>query len=97
MKKILCNASTNPTSMEIVSVFPTSPMGVCEVTSPEERLWQATNANLAGLQRIVSSHFRATCRNYTQIGEGSYARAFLFYLSNGMKVVGRVVLPAATH
>jgi hypothetical protein len=68
-------------------------MGAHETVPPDEILWQDTNADVDALERIVCSHFRTRCRGYTRIGEGAYARAFLFSLDSGLQVVGRIVLP----
>ena len=62
-------------------------------TSADESLWQATNADIAALQQIVSSHFQTDCQHYTCMNDGAYARAFLFSLVTGIQVVGRVILP----
>ncbi|KAF8522834.1 kinase-like domain-containing protein [Gautieria morchelliformis] len=61
---------------------------------PDDELWEATNVDLAALQRIVSSHFHVECQEGILMndGDGVYARAFLFSLDN-KKVVARVVLP----
>ena len=64
-----------------------------QTTSPDEELWQATNADMPALQRIISSHFRSECRQYIRMNDGAYARVFLFTLENNLKVVARVVLP----
>jgi hypothetical protein len=64
-----------------------------ERMSADESLWHAVGADITALQRIVSSHFRSNCRHYTRMNDGAYARVFLFSLTNGMQVVGRVILP----
>lgn len=65
----------------------------CSCQCRVSELWLAAKVNMAALQKIVASHFRSKCHDYTRLDEGAYARAFVFQLENGMQVVGRVVLP----
>ena len=60
---------------------------------PDELLWQSADVDIAALQTIVSTRFHTQCRGFEPLtlDAGSYARAFLFSLENGIQVVGRVL------
>ena len=62
---------------------------------PDELLRQSADVDIAALQTIVSTCFHTQCRGFEPLtlDAGSYARAFLFSLENGIQVVGRVMLP----
>ena len=55
--------------------------------------WDNVSLNVSALQKILSDHFSRPCIEYRLIGEGVYAKAFLFTFLDGYAVVGRVLLP----
>jgi hypothetical protein len=61
--------------------------------SPEEILWDQTSPDLSALGDIISTHFNSPCHSREFLGIGAYARAFLYTLENGFKLVARVILP----
>jgi hypothetical protein len=59
----------------------------------DDVLWKATNVNMIALQTIICAHFRTEYSHHRRMDDGSFARVFLFTLSNNKQVVARVVLP----
>ena len=59
-----------------------------------EDIWDQTSPDLSGLGEIISAHFNSLCHSRKLLGNGAYARAFLYTLENGFKLVARVVSPA---
>jgi hypothetical protein len=59
----------------------------------EDILWDQTSPDLSALGEIISSHFDSPCHSRKLLGNGAYARAFLYTLENGFKLVARVILP----
>jgi hypothetical protein len=59
----------------------------------DDMLWKATNIDMIALQNIICAHFRAEYSHHHRMDDGSYARVFLFTLTNNKQVVARVILP----
>ena len=61
---------------------------------PEDILWEQINPNLDALLPIIANHFGSPCWSQEPLQHGSYARAFLYILQDGLHVLARVILPA---
>ena len=60
---------------------------------PEDILWEQINPDLDALLSIIANHFGSPCWSQEPLQHGSYARAFLYILQDGLHVLARVILP----
>lgn len=71
-----------------------SSSNACE--DDNEKLWSQTAIDLDALDDIVRTHFQAESCERVLLGQGVYARAFVYTLSDDRKYVARVILPVRT-
>ncbi|KAL0958432.1 hypothetical protein HGRIS_000574 [Hohenbuehelia grisea] len=61
---------------------------------PEDILWEQTNPDLGAYRAIIEGHFGSPCTKQEPLEPGAYSRVFLYTMQDGLKIVGKVVLPA---
>ena len=85
---------------DMTSVTPPPPSSSPHPTSEledEEILWNEIDPDLPALETIIQQHFGQACKLEESFELGSYARTFLYRLTNGKSLVARVILPVRDY
>lgn len=64
-----------------------------EASSAEPAAWKTVTIDLTALRNIIAEHLSAECMEPTFLGQGRYAKTYLFTLKDDRPLVGRVALP----